>query len=153
MVDFLSDYDYLSSVVRILEDDNDFREKVDKILIEFPMSKIIDELADNETIVIVSMPSISHIGEWGSATSHIQRSRGIVQIDVISRKGNNTKYAREIANYIVDLLYLGTYKTLDSFEYQIYNEKVDIDFVEYNTDYDAWHIVISDYVEFFRIAP
>jgi hypothetical protein len=153
MVNFTDDYDYLTSMQRILIADASLKSKIDAFYIDFPMSKIRDALSTNETLITLSMPYHSGRGSWGSATSKIQENKAIVQIDIISQKGDNAKYCHTIAGYIRDLLYLGTDITLATNQYQIYNDHIDIDLVEYNTDYSAWHIIMSVYIEYWRVAP
>ena len=153
MTEFTTDYDYLTSILRVLVADTTLKSKVDAFYVDFPMSKIRDALSTNETLVSISMPSQHARGSWGSATSKIQESSAIIQVDVISQHGENAKYVHEIASYVRDLLYLGTDITLNDIQYQVYNDKIYIDLVEYNTDYSAWHLIMSVYIEYWRVAP
>ena len=147
-----TEYDYLTAMLRTLMANTTLKSKVDAFYIDFPMSKIRDALATNETMLSISLAHNSIRGSWGSAVHHIQENKAIIQVDIISQKGDNAKYCHEIAAYVGDLLYLWVDTTLNNEKYQIYNDHIDIDIIEYNVDYSAWHIVLSAYMEWWRVA-
>lgn len=153
MTEFISEYDYIAAMLRHLISNADLKSKVDAFHIDLPMSNIREALKTKKTIVGISIVHHYTKGSWGSAISKITENKAIVQIDIVSQKGSNSKYAREIASYIKDLLYLCVDLTLDGNKYQIYNDHIDTDLVEYNTDYGAWHVVLSVYMEYWRVAP
>lgn len=151
------DYDYLSSFARTLTGDATLRGLVDDAYVDFPLtdtSKTRDAMkGTHKTMLSVSMPYSKMRGSWGSATSRIQETKGIVQIDVCSQQGDNAAYTRRVGTRIADLLFLWVDITLDSNRYAIYCDWIEKGPVDYDNELKCWHEVMLVNVQYFRVAP
>ena len=147
------DYDYLTSFVRVLSDDDTLKGLVDYFEVDFPMVKVTDRLGGpNTTMLSVSMPHQDMKGSWGSATSRIQETKAIIQVDIASQYGDNASYVRKVATRVRDLLFLWVDETLDSTRFQVYTDNI-ITWLDFDPETKSWHAVVSVNVRYFRVAP
>ena len=149
-----NDYDYLTAFVRTLTADTTLKGMVDYFEVDFPMIRVTDMLGGtNKTMLSVSMPWSKLKGSWGSATSRIQETDAIVQVDIASQYGDNAAYVRKVGSKIKDLLFLWVDVTLDNTKFQVYCDDITTGLVEFDNDTKSWHEVISVNVRYFRVAP
>jgi len=148
------DYDYLTGFVRTLTADATLKALVDYFEVDFPMIKVADRLGGTlKTMLSVSMPWSDMKGSWGSATSRIQETKAIIQVDIATQQGDNGAYVRKVGSRVKDLLFLWVDITLDGTRFQVYCDNITTPLVEFDNETKSWHEVISVNVRYFRVAP
>lgn len=140
-----TDYDFLIALSRTLSDDDILFNLVSgKFEIDFPMKNVSANLNDgNRSMISVSLPNVVTKAQMGYDAHGLVYASGMIQIDVASVYGNNSRYCRQIANRIKVLIEGDIVKTLDQ-QYVIYIDRIN-DNTFFDEEITAWHSAMIVY--------
>ena len=140
-----TDYDFLVALSRTLSDDDILFNLVSgKFEIDFPMKNVSTNLNDgNRSMISVSLPNVVTKAQMGYDAHGLVYASGMIQIDVASVYGNNSKYCRQIANRVKVLIEGDIVKTLDQ-QYVIYIDRIN-DNTFFDEEISAWHSAMIVY--------
>ena len=140
-----TDYDFLIALSRTLSDDDILFNLVSgKFERDFPMKNVSANLNDgNRSMISVSLPNVVTKAQMGYDAHGLVYASGMIQIDVASVYGNNSRYCRQIANRIKVLIEGDIVKTLDQ-QYVIYIDRIN-DNTFFDEEITAWHSAMIVY--------
>lgn len=109
------------------------------------LKSILDD-GSTETLIRITKPSHTSTGVIGSFYNHIQEISLILQIDIISRRGDDL--VNDLARVIEPMFFDGIEGTIDGTNYYIPVERIEVTDAFQNSDIGASHAVISIYANY-----
>jgi hypothetical protein len=110
--------------------------------------KFIKELLDNtlnanQTAIRITKPSHSSVGVTGSYYNHIQESQLMIQIDIMTRKGDDL--ANDISRILEALFFDAVYKIIEGVSYYIDVDRIEVQDAYEDSNLEASHSVLTVY--------
>jgi hypothetical protein len=145
-----TDYEHLVAISRTLSEDNTLFNMVDgRFEIDYPMSRVSANIKDkNMTMISVSAPNIVSKASLGYDASGLVQCSAMIQVDIASKKGNNSKYCRDVAAAVKILVEGDISKVLDK-RYNIYMDRCN-DNTFYSEEIGAWQSSLIWYAYYIR---
>ncbi len=116
---------------------NIYRNKSDKFIKE-----ALNQGA-NKTAIRLTMPSHTSRGVAGSYYNHIQETEPMVQIDIISRLGDD--FANDISRILESLFFDAVEKTVDGVTFYIDADRIEVQDAYEDGKLEASHAVLTIY--------
>jgi uncharacterized membrane protein len=145
-----TDYGHLVAISRTLSEDNTLFNMINgKFEIDYPMSRVAANISSgNMTMISISAPNIVSKASLGYDASGLVQCSAMIQVDIASKKGNNSKYCRDVASAVKILIEGDVSKVLDQ-RYNIYIDRCN-DNTFYNEEIGAWQSSLILYAYYIR---
>jgi hypothetical protein len=145
-----SDYDHLVAISRKLSSDDALFAKCDgKFELDYPMSRVAANISSgNMTMISISAPNIVSKASLGYDASGLVQCSAMIQIDIASKKGNNSKYCRDVAAKVKILIEGDVVQTV-GVQRVVYIDRVN-DNTFYNEEIGAWQSSLICYANYIK---
>jgi hypothetical protein len=145
-----TDYDHLVAISRTLSDDSTlFGMTNGKFELDYPMSRVAANISSgNMTMISISAPNIVSKASLGYDASGLVQCSAMLQIDIASKKGNNSKYCRDVAARVKVLVEGDVSKVLNQ-RYNVYVDRIN-DNLFYDEEIGCWHSALIVYAYYIK---
>jgi hypothetical protein len=118
-----------------ITDGNIYRNRSDKF-----MKDVLEEGA-NQTAIRITKPHHSSVGVAGSFYNHIQETQVMIQVDVMSRLGDDL--VNDILRILEALFFDAVYKIIEGVSFYIDCERIEVQDAYEDSDLEASHGVLT----------